>query len=106
MSDNALLKIRDAEARAHSIIDSAEDRAHRAVEEARIDACNKYQTALSECREKYRIETENITDRSAETVRKSDSEARAEAEAITNSAEANMRTAVKEIVWELMQKCQ
>lgn len=106
MSDNALLKIRDAEARAHSIIDSAEDSARRAVEEAKIDAHNKYQTALSECREKYRIEMENITDRSAETVRKSDSEARAEAEAITNSAEVNMRTAVKEIVWELMQKCQ
>lgn len=106
MSDNALSKIKDAETRAHKIVEKAEYDADRSVKDAEIKAQNKYEKELSECREKYRTETESITERSAETVQKSDSEARAEAEAVIASAETNMRTAVKEIIWELMQKCQ
>lgn len=106
LSDNALSKIKDAETRAHKIVEKSEYDADRSVKDAEIKAQNKYEKELSECREKYRAETESITERSAETVQKSDSEARAEAEAVIASAETNMRTAVKEIIWELMQKCQ
>lgn len=106
MSDNALSKIKDAEASAHKIIEKAESEANRSLKDAEIKAQSEYEKELAECRERYRAETESIIERSAETVQKSDSEARAEAEGVIASAEANMRTAVKEIIWELMQKCQ
>lgn len=105
MSDNALLRIRDAEAKAEEIIADAHVKAGEILANAQRDGAEYYEKRISASEAKAKTDAENITVQAKKLAEKIETESKAEFDSIVNGTQLALKAAVKEIIWGIMEQC-
>lgn len=103
MSKEAIEKIRDAEERARSIIAEAEKKAAGMITSAEKNAAELRAVTERNTGEELKRTLDAMRLKSDELTEKSIAEARAEADALLEKAEMKTLSAVKKIVWEIIE---
>ncbi|MBQ8005819.1 MAG: hypothetical protein IJ303_05865 [Clostridia bacterium] len=103
MSKEAIAAIREAEEKAHEIIFKADENAKAMIRDAEKKAAQlKNQTEMSNAIELDK-KLEAMSIKAAALIEKSVAEAGAEAEELMSKAEMKTLSAVKKIVWEIIE---
>lgn len=106
MSKEIILKIKDAEAEAQKIRSDAVDEAAARIRRAEIEGKKRCEKAASDAAAVNREKLKITADRADELLVRAKESADAEAEALREAAEFNLREAVRFIIAGVEEQCQ
>lgn len=106
MSDNAIVKIKAAESQAAQIRENATTEARQRVASAEASAAEAVNNRIDAAEKSADEQIATITVKAEQIAEKSRREAIAEAVKLKSDAEPRIRTAVKRIIWGILEQCQ
>lgn len=106
MSDNAIVKIKAAEAQAAQLRSNATTEARQRVATAEALAAETVNNRVDAAEKSAEERLATITAKAEQIAEKSRREAIAEAVKLKSDAEPHIRTAVKRIIWGILEQCQ
>ena len=106
LSKEAIMRIREAEAEAASLLETAQHDAEMRIEQNEKKCIAEAEAAISATDESLKIKLASVKTRAEELIEQSRSEAAEDVVTMETEARANMREAVKLIVWEMFDSCQ
>lgn len=106
MSDNAIVKIKAAESQAAQIRENATTEARQRVASAEASAAEVVNDRIDAAEKSADEQIATITVKAEQIAEKSRREAIAEAVKLKSDAEPRIRTAVKRIIWGILEQCQ
>lgn len=106
MSDNAIVKIKAAETQAAQLRTDATAEARQRVASAEAAAAETVNNRIDAAEKSADKQLATITAKAEQIAEKSRREAIAEAVKLKSDAEPRIRTAVKRIIWGILEQCQ
>lgn len=106
MSKEAVTRVREAEAQAAAIRSKAMADARQLRADTDAACAGQHDERLKQVSADMRSQLDNIQATADELVRQSREEARVDAEALREAANAHMKEAVRIVVWEMFDSCQ
>lgn len=106
LSDNAIVKIKAAESQAAQIRENATAEARQKVAAAETSAAETVNDRLEAAEKSADEQLATIAAKAEQIAEKSRREAISEAVKLKSEAEPRIRTAVKRIIWGILEQCQ
>lgn len=106
MSKEAIMRIREAEAEAASMLEAARQEANTRVEQNEKRCAAAAEKAIGATDEALKVKLASVRARVDALIEQSRSEAAEDVVTMETEARAHMREAVKLIVWEMFDSCQ
>lgn len=106
LSKEAMMRIREAEAEALAIKQTAEQTAAARIEQNERDCAEQEEKAISVADTALKAKLDSVRKRADELIEQSRKEAAEDVLTMETEARGRMREAVKIIVWEMFDSCQ